>query len=240
MYSNSHPARHPAQTLSLNNQYIPPPYGDFTGYHHVPGVGDLLHNNPSTGAWTPAYAAAREEYSPYGHGFPGSSPNSVQVSFTSPDLTGMPTAAGGASFTAYSFPPGQDSPNSSRRKSYEWVRQSGHPAVSGKTRTKDKYRVVYTDHQRLELEKEFQFSRYITIRRKTELSQGLSLSERQVKIWFQNRRAKERKLNRKKLQLSQQASTTTPTPPVPGGPTDAPMATSPSSNILSDTISEEY
>jgi hypothetical protein len=53
----------------------------------------------------------------------------------------------------------------------------------GKTRTKDKYRVVYTDHQRLELEKEFHYTRYITIRRKSELAQNLGLSERQVKIW---------------------------------------------------------
>lgn len=67
----------------------------------------------------------------------------------------------------------------------------------GKTRTKDKYRVVYTDFQRLELEKEYCTSRYITIRRKSELAQSLSLSERQVKIWFQNRRAKERKQNKK-------------------------------------------
>lgn len=51
---------------------------------------------------------------------------------------------------------------------------------SGKTRTKDKYRVVYTDHQRLELEKEFHYSRYITIRRKAELAANLALSERQV------------------------------------------------------------
>ena len=52
----------------------------------------------------------------------------------------------------------------------------------GRTRTKDKYRVVYSDHQRLELEKEFHYSRYITIRRKSELAQGLSLTERQVRI----------------------------------------------------------
>lgn len=53
--------------------------------------------------------------------------------------------------------------------------------LGGKTRTKDKYRVVYTDHQRMELEKEFQFNRYITMRRKSELSMALSLSERQVR-----------------------------------------------------------
>uniref|UniRef100_A0A1A9WAJ1 Homeobox domain-containing protein n=1 Tax=Glossina brevipalpis TaxID=37001 RepID=A0A1A9WAJ1_9MUSC len=69
--------------------------------------------------------------------------------------------------------------------------------VLRRTRTNDKYRVVYTDFQRLELEKEYCTSNYITIRRKTELAQTLSLSERQVKIWFQNRRAKARKQNKK-------------------------------------------
>ena len=52
----------------------------------------------------------------------------------------------------------------------------------GRTRTKDKYRVVYSDHQRLELEKEFHYSRYITIRRKAELANSVGLSERQVRI----------------------------------------------------------
>merc|ERR1712106_47999 len=75
---------------------------------------------------------------------------------------------------------------------------SGRSSIGGsnkevRTRTKDKYRVVYSDHQRLELEKEFHYSRYITIRRKAELANGIGLSERQVKIWFQNRRAKERR-----------------------------------------------
>ena len=52
---------------------------------------------------------------------------------------------------------------------------------SGRTRTKDKYRIVYSDHQRLELEKEFHYSRYITIRRKAELANNVGLSERQVR-----------------------------------------------------------
>lgn len=84
--------------------------------------------------------------------------------------------------------------------------------VTGKTRTKDKYRVVYNDHQRMELEKEFTFNnRYITIRRKSELSASLGLSERQIKIWFQNRRAKERKLNKKKAEENAQMEPSTTT-----------------------------
>nr|XP_008515479.1 PREDICTED: homeobox protein CDX-1 isoform X2 [Equus przewalskii] len=94
--------------------------------------------------------------------------------------------------------------------------------VSGKTRTKDKYRVVYTDHQRLELEKEFHYSRYITIRRKSELAANLGLTERQVKIWFQNRRAKERKVNKKKQQQEQQ-----PPPPPPPAPEVTPAPAGP-------------
>ncbi|XP_033116220.1 homeobox protein CHOX-CAD-like [Anneissia japonica] len=65
--------------------------------------------------------------------------------------------------------------------SHQWMRSSTYRfnPSTGKTRTKDKYRVVYTDHQRLELEKEFRYSRYITIRRKSELATSLGLSERQ-------------------------------------------------------------
>ncbi|CAF0962354.1 unnamed protein product [Rotaria sp. Silwood1] len=73
--------------------------------------------------------------------------------------------------------------------------------ANGKTRTRDKYRIVYTDRQRYELENEFTISKYISIPRKAALSSALALSERQIKIWFQNRRAKERKLNKKRQEI---------------------------------------